>query len=65
MLGLGEPSRQQEVDEALRVARQAQADWAATPVKERGRLIYQCGERLREHAAHLVELDTESMKENP
>lgn len=46
-----------DVEAAVDAARSAFPSWAATDVRERGRVVRQSAERLREHAAELASLD--------
>lgn len=45
-----------DVDAAVRAAAAAQKGWAATPVRERGRLVAECGRVLAAHAEELGRL---------
>ncbi|HUC61780.1 MAG TPA: aldehyde dehydrogenase family protein [Alphaproteobacteria bacterium] len=45
-----------DVDAAVAAAKRAQKDWAATPARERGRLVAECGRRLAGHAEELGRL---------
>lgn len=47
-----------EVDRAVRAARDAHERWQGIPVRERGRILYRIGERLRGEAETLARLES-------
>ncbi len=46
----------EDVESAVSSAAAAQKDWARTPARKRGALVYQCAEIIRDHAEELARL---------
>src|SRR5688572_1782398 len=61
LLGLYPRSNTEDVDAAVRAARQAQRAWALTPAPRRGEILYRAGQIMIERKEELARLMTREM----